>query len=277
MNKPDINEMNLYKSKSRFMKSFLSLKQELNRLPTIKELSKIDHLHYNGYQAVDYAIINTKTNANSTVLDIGSGIGGPARYIAHNTQAVVYAVELQEDLNEIGTILTRKYNLNTKVNHIKKDIHNFSTKEKKFDSVVSWLALYHIPHREKLFDKIFSLLKKEGYFFSEDFFLIDKISSKEKKSLAKDFYANHLVNYKKYLEELREKNFEIISHKNMTDNWLVFTKNRLSNYEKNFAQNIKLYGKVTADNVLNFYKLAFSLLNNKTIGGIRFLCKKKDF
>ena len=56
MSKYNINEMNLYKTTNRFLKSFIQLKKSLNRLPTILELSAIDHLHYNGADAVEYAI-----------------------------------------------------------------------------------------------------------------------------------------------------------------------------------------------------------------------------
>ena len=51
MSKYNINEMNLYKSTNRFMKSYFALKKELKRAPTINELSSIDHLHYNGIKS----------------------------------------------------------------------------------------------------------------------------------------------------------------------------------------------------------------------------------
>ena len=52
MSKYNINEMNLYKTTNRFFKNFIELKKSLNRLPTILELFAIDHLHYNGADAV---------------------------------------------------------------------------------------------------------------------------------------------------------------------------------------------------------------------------------
>ena len=70
MIKHNIKEMNLYKSTNRFLKSYMQLKKTLKRLPTIDELSVIDHLHYNGSDVVDYAILNTKIDANSNILDI---------------------------------------------------------------------------------------------------------------------------------------------------------------------------------------------------------------
>ena len=108
MLKFNIKEMNLYKTTDRFKKNYNYLSKKLNRQPTLDELSEFDHLHYNGTNAVDEAIIKTKIKMNNTVLDIGSGIGGPARYIAKKTNSKIYAIELQKELNDSLEMLGRQ-------------------------------------------------------------------------------------------------------------------------------------------------------------------------
>ena len=164
--------------------------------------------------------------------------------------------------------------MNKKVKHIQKDILLYKSRV-KFDCVVSWLALYHIPNHDFLFNKISSLLKANGIFFSEDFFLKGNLNDLQKINLSKNFHANYLVDYKKYLNDLKKNGFKIISHKNMTDNWTKFTKKRLENYKINMKKNSKLLGVNTCKNILKFYELAHELLANNTLGGIRFICKKK--
>ena len=56
----------------------------------------------------------TKIKENNIVLDIGSGIGGPARYLANKTNSIIYAVELQKSLNDIASELTNNYKLEKK-------------------------------------------------------------------------------------------------------------------------------------------------------------------
>mgnify|MGYP001404840660 CR=1 FL=1 len=274
MNSNNINDMNLYKKNNRFLTNYVHLKKRLKRKPSISELSSIDHLHYDGTNAVDNAIEYINIKKNSFVLDIGSGIGGPARYIAHKTKAIVYAVEIQQELNDIANLLTKEYNLSDKVKHIKNDINNFLPVNVKFDHVVSWLALYHVPNRKKLLDKIYSLLKSSGYFYSEDFFIKKKLTTRENNHLAKDFYANHLVEYSEYLNELKSNNFNIIVHRDLSKKWCIFTKKRLSTFINNIEEHSKLHGKLTTKYVLNFYKLAYELLSTNKIGGISFVCKK---
>ena len=45
-------------------------------------LSAYDQHHYHGVEAVDYCIKQLGITKDSRVLQLGSGLGGPARYIA---------------------------------------------------------------------------------------------------------------------------------------------------------------------------------------------------
>ena len=55
------------------------------------------------------------------ILDVGSGLGGPARYLAHKTNCAVTALELQEDLHKEAENLTRRCNLQHKLSHMSGD------------------------------------------------------------------------------------------------------------------------------------------------------------
>ena len=274
MIKSSIKNMNLYKSTSRFIRNYNQLSASLNRKPTIEEIASIDQLHYNGTKAVEEAIIKTNINSQSLVLDIGSGIGGPARYIAHKTKSYLYALEIQKELNDIASKLTFDYKLNKNINHIEADILEYNFKDVKFDIIVSWLALYHIPKRKKLLEKLFKLLKSNGIIYSEDFYLKRKLTSTEKNTLSKSFFANHLVSYNKYKNELINNNFKVVEFTDMTNNWMLFTKKRLNEYKKNIDLHIKVHDEETVNYILSFYELAFKLLSENILGGIKYICKK---
>ena len=275
MKKFDIKNMKLYKSTNRFIINYRYLEEKLNRQPTIDELSVFDHLHYNGKAAVDDAIDKLKINALSKVLDIGSGIGGPARYIANKTQGTIYAVEIQQDLNDIASTITKGYKVNTNIKHIQADFLEYTFTDINFDIVVSWLALYHMPKRNILLKKINNLLVSKGLFYAEDFFLIKPINEEKMNNLAKLFHANHLVMYDEYISELENNNFKVIDTELMTENWTLFTKNRLAEFKKNIQSALIIHSQDTIDNILKFYTLAYELLSSKTLGGLRYIVQKK--
>ena len=69
---------------------------------TVEQLTPFDNYHYFGTEAVDEAIDVLGLKPGMRVLDIGSGIGGPARYIAERSGAQVTALELQPDLDALA-------------------------------------------------------------------------------------------------------------------------------------------------------------------------------
>src|SRR4051794_5695368 len=71
-------------------------------------LFPLDQWHYHGTDAIAAAANVLSLGPASRVLDVGSGIGGPARYLAHTTGCQVTALELQPELHAIAVDLTQR-------------------------------------------------------------------------------------------------------------------------------------------------------------------------
>ena len=84
-----------------------------------------------------------------------------------------------------------------------------------------------------------------------------------------------MIDFNIYEKELINNNFEILDITDMSTNWTTFTKKRLNTYKNNYEKHLKINSKITVNNVLSFYDLAFKLLSNNIIGGIRYIIKKK--
>ena len=82
------------------------------------ELFALDQWHYHGTDAIRDAGAFLGLGPASRVLDIGSGIGGPARFLAHTTGCHVTALELQPELHRVGLDLTRRSGLADRVTHL---------------------------------------------------------------------------------------------------------------------------------------------------------------
>lgn len=88
-------------------------------------------------------------SSNHHVLDVGSGLGGPARYLAHKTGCLVTAIELQDDLHKEAENLTQRCNLQQKLKHItgdflQMDLGGYSYQARVF-LLISWRAPW-IPY-----------------------------------------------------------------------------------------------------------------------------------
>ena len=130
----NIKSMNLYNNVDRIFNELREIgKSESDNL-SVEDLTKFDQFHYHGTDAIDLAIRILGINNNSKILDVGSGIGGPARYIANKTGAEVTAIELQSDQNNLASDLTNRCGLTDKVNHVCGDILDYDFKDQKFDA-----------------------------------------------------------------------------------------------------------------------------------------------
>ena len=78
----DIKSMKLYRHVDRVLTELQCLGKGEQGPLSASELTPFDQLHYHGTESVDEAVRATGITAGSSVLEIGSGLGGPARHIA---------------------------------------------------------------------------------------------------------------------------------------------------------------------------------------------------
>jgi len=83
-----------------------------------EQLFALDQWHYHGTEAIAAAAHALGLGSQSRVLDIGAGVGGPARYLAHTIGCHVTALELQPEVHAIGVDLTHRSGLADRVTHI---------------------------------------------------------------------------------------------------------------------------------------------------------------
>ena len=238
------------------------------------EVCKIDQLHYHGAASVQLAIDALAIKENSHVLEIGAGWGGPSRFIAGRTKAQVTALELQNDFNSVGESITKRCGLNSFVTHRQDDFLQVEFKNFKFQHIVSWLALYHIPNRKFFTEKMYGLMVPGGTIFIEDLIQGSAYKDADLEQLNKELFANSLVDENKYLDGLRAVGFEIISAENMASDWLEFTSKRLNIFLKNREKFIDLHGNDAFQGKKHFYSKIVEFFSDSFISGIRLVAKK---
>ena len=74
--------------------------------PTIETLAPYDQFHGRGMEATEEVAGMIKVVATDHLLDVGSGIGGPARYMAHRFGCRVTGIDLTAEFCEVARRLT---------------------------------------------------------------------------------------------------------------------------------------------------------------------------
>jgi len=95
--------MKLYTHVERIENELAELGKSAGDALSVEKLCAFDQLHYHGTDALDVALRQIGCEGAQSWLEIGSGIGGAARYLAHQGNIHVTALELQADQNEVAT------------------------------------------------------------------------------------------------------------------------------------------------------------------------------
>ena len=272
----DIKSMKLYTHVERIDNELAELGKSASDPLSVDDLCRFDQLHYHGTDALDSALQIIGSSAGDQWLEIGSGIGGPARYIADRSDVQVTALELQSDQNELAAKLTRRCALDTRVTHSCGDFLETDFGVQRFDAVVSWLALYHIPQRPRLLSLCYDLLQPGGQFYTEDLCSIGHIDATQMAALERDLYAITLPSLEGYCSDLESAGFSVEVCDDMTQDWSQFTHLRLAAYHADRDRHVRVQGEATVDALDAFYSAVDHQFQSGKLGGLRLCAKRRE-
>ena len=240
-----------------------------------EQIEDLDHLHYEGRDAVDDAAERLALTREHRVLDVGSGLGGPARRLATVPACRVVALELQRDLHECAAELTARCGLGDRIRHINGDILDADAVDGPFDALVSWLVFLHIPDRSALLYRCRALLKAGGGLHAEDFFLRRALHDDEKTLLREEVQCAHLVDRETYIAELESAGFADVRFDDCTEDWSAFVGDRARRFRSGHEAFIALHGRDAFDALLSFYSTMERLFGGGRLGGVRGTARAK--
>ncbi|KTW28703.1 sterol 24-C-methyltransferase [Pneumocystis jirovecii RU7] len=109
-----------------------------------------------------------------TVLDIGSGVGGPALEISVFTGANIVGINNNDYQIERAQFYAQKKGLSDKLSFVKGDFMQMPFSDNYFDKVYSIEATVHAPSLEGVYGEAFRVLKPGGIFALYEWVLLDK-------------------------------------------------------------------------------------------------------
>ena len=273
-NPDDLKSMPLYRDVDRVYNELSALGLDDDDKLSVDDLAAIDQYHYRGTEAVDAAITSLGINADDRLLEIGSGIGGPARYVAAMTGAKVIALELQPDLNDLAKELTRRCDLSDRVEHVCADVLDYSPRDSGFDAIVSWLALFHIEQRDELLSRCITWLKPSGNLFVEDLYARGEPTPAEKEDLSVTLYSRYLPDRETYESDFRDAGFSIVEIDDMSEDWQQFTHERYLAFRDDRQRHAQVHGDVIVAGLEKFYATVDRLFSGGNLGGLRLVGRK---
>ena len=128
----------------------------------IEDLHPIDQYHARGILATKELAEKVNVKENQTIIDVGCGLAGPARYFANKFKCNVFGIDITPAFIEVGIDFNKKTKMDDKVSLEVSDGHTLPFDNNKFDGAISQHVTTNINNRERFFSEIYRVLKPTG-------------------------------------------------------------------------------------------------------------------
>lgn len=137
--------------------------KDLNKLTTA-DLAIVDEFHIRGRKATLELGYKMNLDARSHVLDIGSGLGGPARTLAETFGCHVTGIDLTQAFCDAATAMSDWVGLSDRVSFKPADATNLPFQDQTFDAAMTIHVAMNIAAKDKMYMEARRVLKPGGVF-----------------------------------------------------------------------------------------------------------------
>jgi ubiquinone/menaquinone biosynthesis C-methylase UbiE len=134
------------------------------------DLATADEFHVGGLEATKELGAQMELRPGLLVLDVGSGIGGPARYFAAEHQCKVTGIDLTEEFVRVARTLTRRTKLDHLVEFAQASALHLGFQAGTFDRTYMIHVGMNISDKAGVFREVRRVLKHGGMFVIFDIF-----------------------------------------------------------------------------------------------------------
>ncbi|HEX9719230.1 MAG TPA: class I SAM-dependent methyltransferase [Ramlibacter sp.] len=135
--------------------------KDIDRL-TPGDLAPIDEFHIRGRAATLELARAAGVDSTKKVLDVGSGLGGPARALAREFGCQVTGIDLTEEYCRVAEMLSGRIGLSTHLEFLQGDALDLPFADATFDVVWTEHVAMNIPDKSRLYRQMHRVLKPGG-------------------------------------------------------------------------------------------------------------------
>lgn len=131
---------------------------------TVEQLAPVDHFHARGFPATQDLADALPFQPGQHILDIGSGIGGPARYLAQRFDCRINGIDITAPFVDAANRLNELTGLGGSVRFTLGDGQNLPWPDATFDGGYTQHVTMNVPDRDTFFAEAFRVLTPGAFF-----------------------------------------------------------------------------------------------------------------
>jgi len=195
-------------------------------LPTTV-LAPLDEFHLRGREATLEVGAGLGVGAGDRVLDLGSGLGGPARTLAETYGCDVTGIDLTPAFSEAAADLSRRVGLDGKTSFQTGDATALPFADARFDAAITVHVAMNIAAKDRLYAEARRVLKAGGRFSIYDILRGDGGEPHFPVPWARDASLSHLATPSEMQDLLAQAGFALDEVDESTDRSLGWLEARL--------------------------------------------------
>ncbi len=135
---------------------------------SVDDLAPVDAFHIRGRSATEALAREVALDATDTVLDVGSGLGGTARYLASRTGCHVTGIDLTEEYCRVAAMLSERVGLADLTEFRSGSACQLPFPDAHFDVAWTEHVQMNVADKERFYGEIARVLKPGGRFAFHD-------------------------------------------------------------------------------------------------------------
>lgn len=157
------------------------------------------------------------------VLDVGCGVGGPAREISRFTDANVVGLNNNDYQIDRATHYAEREGLADKLSFVKGDFMQMNFPDNTFDAVYAIEATVHAPDLEGVYREINRVLKPGGVFGVYEWLMTDEYNNdnaehrKIRLGIEQGDGISNMVRVSEGLSAIQKAGFDLLHHEDLAD------------------------------------------------------------
>jgi sarcosine/dimethylglycine N-methyltransferase len=197
---------------------------------TEAEMQEFDQDHYGGVAAVEALAHEAQIGSGQHVLDVCSGMGGPARWLAFRYGCRATGIDLTGSRVEGANRLTRVVGLDSLVRVVQGDATAMPFENETFDAVVSLESWCHIPAKEVLLAECARVMKRGGRIAFSDIVTIGELREADAAKLQAGMSIPRPASAADYIRALESCGFTSVRTTDLSTEWVHILRGRLEMY-----------------------------------------------
>lgn len=187
-----------------------------------RDLAALDQFHVRGLPATEELAANMAIKKGDRILDVGSGLGGPSRYLAATQACHVTGIDLSEQFVDVARHLAAFVGLGVAVDYKVANALAMPFHDRSFDHAWTQHVAMNIADRAALYKEIYRVMKPDGRFGIYDVVLGDGGGVIYPVPWAPSADTSHLVTPDAMADVLNSVGFEKVSWTDTTAQGLAW-------------------------------------------------------